>query len=193
MLSHSRIALNTTASLDKYLVPNVWTLKNVKTNLDTSLWSERTPNTRILNLIYSRETTIESLAWSKVSQWVMKQISASFCNESDESACYWSENFGREENLSPVLLPAKSWAMDEQFKLGIKVVDVVDRANRKKCVTLLRYNLGKPGSSYAQVQFSASKKEDDKFQPIVYAKSTHQQFICLKWCNDFFIRQNFYH
>ena len=42
--------------------------------------------------------------------------------------------------------------MDEQLKLSHKVVDVVDRPNRKICVTLLQYNVDKPGSSYAQVR-----------------------------------------
>ena len=48
-----------------------------------------------------------------------------------------AENFAREENLTPVLIPKMSKDMDEQLKLAHKVVDVVDRANRKFCVTLL--------------------------------------------------------
>ena len=63
-----------------------------------------------------------------------------------------AENFAREENLSPVLIPRMSKDMDEQLKLAHKVVDVVDRANRKFCLTLLRYNVDKPESSYAQVR-----------------------------------------
>ena len=39
----------------------------------------------------------------------------------------------REENLIPVLIPTMSKDMDEQLKLGHKVVDVVDRTNRKIC------------------------------------------------------------
>ena len=62
-----------------------------------------------------------------------------------------AENFAREENLTPVLIPTTSKDMDEQLKLAHKVVDVVDRANRKYCVTLLRYNVDKPESSNAQV------------------------------------------
>ena len=49
-----------------------------------------------------------------------------------------AENFAGEENLTPVLIPTKTSDMDEQLKLAHKVVDVVDRANRKICVTLLR-------------------------------------------------------
>ena len=62
-----------------------------------------------------------------------------------------AKNFAREENLSPVLIPTMSKDMDEQFKLAHKVVGVVDRAKRKICVTLLRYNVDKPESSCAQV------------------------------------------
>ena len=69
-----------------------------------------------------------------------------------------AENFAREENLTPVLIPTLSRDMDEQLKLAHKVVDVVDRTNRKVCVTLLRYNVDKPESSYAQVRLFARKK-----------------------------------
>ena len=78
-----------------------------------------------------------------------------------------AENFAREENLTPVLVPTMSKDLDEQLKLAHKVVDVVDRANTKICVTLLRYNVDKPESSYAQVQLFARKKEDEKFQQVV--------------------------
>ena len=44
-----------------------------------------------------------------------------------------AENFAREKNLIPVLIPTRSRDMDEQLKLAHKVVDVVDRANRKIC------------------------------------------------------------
>ena len=73
----------------------------------------------------------------------------------------------REENLTPVLVPTMSKDVDEQLKLAFKVVDVVERADRKICVTLLRYNVDKPESSYAQVRQLARKREDEKFQQIV--------------------------
>ena len=71
-----------------------------------------------------------------------------------------AENFAREENFSPRLIPTVSKDMDEQLKLAHKEVNVVDRANRKICVTLLRYNADKPESSFAQVQLFARKKGD---------------------------------
>ena len=48
------------------------------------------------------------------------------------------ENFARWENLTPVLIPTMSKNMDEQINMAKKIVDLVDRANRKICVTLLR-------------------------------------------------------
>ena len=69
--------------------------------------------------------------------------------------------------------------MDEQLKLAHKVVDVVDRTNRKVCVTLLRYNVAKPESSYAQVQLFARKNEDEKFQQVVCVNYKLEEFIYL--------------
>ena len=78
-----------------------------------------------------------------------------------------AENFARVENLIPVLITKTSRDMDEQLKLAHKLVDVVDRTNRKICVTLLRYNVDNPESSYAQVRLFAKKKENEKFQQAV--------------------------
>ena len=90
-----------------------------------------------------------------------------------------AENFAREENLTPVLVTTMSRDMDEQLKLAQKVVGVVDRTNRKICVTLLRYNVDKPESSYAQVRLFARKKEDEKFQQVVFVKYKLEEFIYL--------------
>ena len=79
-----------------------------------------------------------------------------------------AENVAREENLTPVLIPRMSKDMDEQLKLAHKVVDVIYRANRKIFVTPLRYKVDKTKSSYARVQLFARKKEDERFQQVVY-------------------------
>ena len=69
--------------------------------------------------------------------------------------------------------------MKGQLKMANKVVDVVDRANRKICVILLRYNVDKPESSYAQVRLFARKKEDEKFQQVVYVNYKLEEYIYL--------------
>ena len=55
----------------------------------------------------------------------------------------------------------------------------MDRANRKTCVTLLRYNVDKPESCYAQFRLFARKKHNEKFQPVVYVNYKLEEFIYL--------------
>ena len=90
-----------------------------------------------------------------------------------------AEIFAREENLSPVLIQTLSKDMDEHLKLAKKVVDVVDRTNRKPCVTLQRYSVEEIEKSYAQVRIFAKKKKDDKFQQFVYVNYKVEEFIYL--------------
>ena len=78
-----------------------------------------------------------------------------------------------------MLIPTLSKDMDEQLKLAQKVVDVVERADRKIYVTLLRYSVEKPVGSCAEMRLSARKKEDEKFQQIVYANYKFEEFIHL--------------
>ena len=88
-------------------------------------------------------------------------------------------NFGREENLSPVLILTLSEGMDEQLKLAHKLVDVVNRPYKRFFVNLLQYKVDKPESSYAQVQFLAKKKEELKLQQIVQVKFELEEFMYL--------------
>ena len=69
--------------------------------------------------------------------------------------------------------------MDEQLKVPHQVVDLLDRANRQICRTLLRYDLDKPESSHAQVRLFARKKEDEKFQKIVLMNYKLEEVIYL--------------
>ena len=72
-----------------------------------------------------------------------------------------AENFAREENLSPVLIPTVSKDRNEQLKLAHIVIEVVEQANRKICVILLRCNVEKLESSHAQVRLIEEKLEGE--------------------------------
>ena len=90
-----------------------------------------------------------------------------------------ADNFHREQNLSPVLQSTLSKDTEEQLKLVHKVIDVVDCPNRRICVTLLRYKVDNPETTYAQVRLFGRKKEEDKFQQIVYVNYRLDEFIYL--------------
>ena len=101
------------------------------------------------------------------------------------------ENLAREEDSSPELILTMSKVIDEPLKLAHKVVDVVDQANRKICAILLRYNVDKPDSSYAQVRIFARKEEDENFQLNVYVNHILQEFFHLLGVINFVYDKDF--
>ena len=90
-----------------------------------------------------------------------------------------ADNCLREQNLSPVLQFTLSEDMEEQLKLVHKVIDVVDRPNRRICVTLLRYKVENPETFYAQVRLFGRKKEEEKFQQILYVNYRLDELLYL--------------
>ena len=81
--------------------------------------------------------------------------------------------------MSPVLQSTLCKDMEEQLKLVNKVIDVVDCPNRKICVTLLRYKVDNPDTSYVQVRLFGRKTEEEKFQQIVYVNYRVDEFLYL--------------
>ena len=67
--------------------------------------------------------------------------------------------------------------MEEQLKIPHKVVKVVDRPHRKTCVTMLRYNVEKPETSYVQVGLSGRRRDEEKCNQIVYVNYQLDEFI----------------
>ena len=90
-----------------------------------------------------------------------------------------ADNFLREQNLSPLLQSTLSKDMEEQLKLVHGVIDIVDCPKRRICVTVLRYRADNPDSSYAQVRLFGRKKEEEKFQQIVYVNYKLDEFAYL--------------
>ena len=69
--------------------------------------------------------------------------------------------------------------MEEQLKFTHKVVEVVDRPHRKICVTMLRYKVEKPETSYVQVRLFGRRKDEEKINQIVYVNNKLEEFIYL--------------
>ena len=88
-------------------------------------------------------------------------------------------DFSKVENLPPVRVKLLTKNMEEQLKLTNKVVEVVDRPHRKIFLTMLRYNMEKLETSYVQLRLFGKRKDEEKFNQIVYVKYKHVQFFYL--------------
>ena len=170
------MAYNTTAYLDKLACADYVDFCNCQDRFGRFSWSKNDSNYLDVKLKVFRKDD-KSSVWSKI----LEKGEADFNHfmRLRNQLVNAAENFAREENLTPVPIPTMSRNMDEQLKLAHKVVDVVDRTNGKICVTLLRYNVDNPESSYAQVRLFARKKEDEKFQQVVSVKYKLEEFIYL--------------
>ena len=173
ILSRSPMAYNTTASLDNLTCTDYVDFGKCQERFGQFCWSKNDSNYLDVQLkVFKKDDNkefrlVRNLTAGEADFNQLMQLRNQLVNAAD--------NFAREENLTPVLIPTMSRNMNEQLKLSHKVVDVVDRANWKICVTLLRYNVDKPESFYAQVRLFARKREDEKFQQVVYVKYKLEQ------------------
>ena len=114
----------------------MWTLANVKTDLDNFFWSKIDSNNLDKKLdVFKKE---DNEKFRLVQNLTIGEAYFNHFMRLRNQLVNSAENFAREENLTPVLIPMMPKDLDEQLKLTPKSVDVVDRANKKICVTLLR-------------------------------------------------------
>ena len=177
ILSRSPMAYNTTASLDKLTCTDYVDFVKIQDRFGQISGSKNDSNYLDVKLKvlkkddYKKFRLVQNLTIGEAVFNQFMRLTNQLVNE--------AENFAIEENLTPVLILTMSKAMDEQLKLAHEVVDVVDRANRKICVTLLRHNVDKPERSYAQVRQFARKKEAEKFQQVVYVSYKIEEFVSI--------------
>ena len=171
------MAYNTTASLDKLTCTDYVDFGKCQDRLGRFSWSKNDSN--YLDVKLKAFGKDEKKEFRLVQNLTMGEADFNQFMQLRYQLVNAAENFAREGNLTAVLIPTMSRDMGEQLKLVHKVVDLVDRLNRKICVTLQRYNVEKPESSYAQVRIFARKKEDEKFQQFVYVKYKLEEFIYL--------------
>ena len=153
ILSRSPMADKTSASLDKLTFTDYVDFGKCQDRFGRSSWSKNDSNYLDVKLKVFRKG--DKKEFQLVQNLTMGEADFNQFMRLRNQLVNAAENFAREENLTPVLIPTMSRDIDEQLKLAHKVVDVVDRINRKICVTLLRYNVDKPESSYAQIRFFA--------------------------------------
>ena len=175
-LSRSPMAYNTTASLDKLTRTDYVDFGKYQDRFGQLRWSKSDSNYLDVKLKVFEED--ESKEFKLVQNLTMADAGFNQFTRLRNQLVNAAENYAREKTLTTVLIPTMSKDLVAQFKPAHKVVDVVDWANRKICVTLLWYNVDKSESSYAQFQLFARKKPDEKFQQIVFVNYKLQEFIC---------------
>ena len=152
----------------------MWNLANVKTELDTFLGPKFDSMFLVVKLNVFKEN--DNKEFRLVQNLTLGEADFNQFMRLRNQLVIAAENFAGEENWTPLLLPTMSKDMEEQLKLSDKVVDIVDRANRKICVTLLRYNGDKLECSYAQIRLFARKNDDEKFQQVVFVNYKLETF-----------------
>ena len=179
ILSRSPMTYNTTASLDKLTCTEYVDFGKCQDRFGQFSWSKNDSNYLDIKLkVFKRE--------DKNSEFQLRQNLSlgeadfnQFIRQRNQLVVA-ADNFLREQNLSPVFQSTLSKNMEEQLKLVHKVIDIVDRPNRRICVTLLRYKVDNPETSYAQVRLFGRKREEEKFQQTVYVNYKLDEFIYLR-------------
>ena len=142
ILSRSHMAYNTTASLDKLTCTDYADVGNCQDKFGRFYWSKNHSNYLDVKLkIFQKNDNKE---FRLAQNLTMGEANFNQFMRLRNQLVNAAENVATEDNLTPVLIPTMSRDMDEQLKLAHKVIDVVDRANRKICMTLLRYNMDNP-------------------------------------------------
>ena len=143
------MAYNTTASLDKLTCADDVNFGKCQDRLGRFSWSKKDSNYLDVKLkVFKKD---DNKKFRLVQNLTMGEADFNQFMRFRNQLVSAAEKILREENLTPVLIPTMSRDVDEQLKLAHKVVDVVDRTNRKICVTLLQYTVDNPESFYAHV------------------------------------------
>ena len=85
--------------------------------------------------------------------------------------------FSTDETLEEVVTSPLSKDLDEQLKDVQKAITIVDRPKRKIFVTLKKYCMDKPESTYVQLRLFTRNSEHDKFQQLVFVNYKYDEFL----------------
>ena len=123
------MAYNTTASLDNLTCTDYVDFGNCKDRLGQFSWSKNESNhLDVRHKVFKKGDNnelrlVENLTTGEANFNQFMRLTNQLVNAAG--------SFAREESLTAVLVPTMSKDVDKQLKLAHKVVDVVDRANRK--------------------------------------------------------------
>ena len=169
---------NTTATLDRLFCTDYVNFDKCQERFGHFSWTKNDSNYLNIKLkVFTRE--------GKKAEFRLRQNFT--LGEADFNQVIWqknqlvvaADNLLREQSLSPVLQSTLSKDMEEQLKLVYKVIEVVDRPNRRICVTLLWYKADNPESFYAQVRLFGRKMQEEEFQQVANVNYKLDEFVYL--------------
>ena len=170
------MAYNTTASLDKLTCTDYVDFGKSSDRFGRFSWTKNDSNYFDLKLkVFKRDD--KKAEFRLTQNFSIREADFNQYNRQRNQLVVAADNFLREQNLPPVLQSTLSKDMEEQLKVVHKVIDVVDRQNRRICVRLLRYKVDNPETCYAHVRLFGRKKEEEKFQQTVYVNYRLDEFI----------------
>ena len=138
ILSRPPMAYNTTASLDKLTCTDYVDFGKSSDRFGQFSWTKNDSNYLDIKLkVFKREIKNEEFQLRQ--NFSMGEGGFNQFIRQRNQLVVATDNYLREQNLSPVLQPTLSKDIEEQLKLVHKVIDVVDCPNKRICVTLLRY------------------------------------------------------
>ena len=172
------MAYNTTASLDKLTCTDYVDFGNSQDRFGRFSWSKTDSNYLHIKIkVFKKEDKNAKLRLRQ--NLSMGEADFNQFIPQRNQLVVAADNFLREQNLLPVLQSTLSKDMEEQLKLVHKVIDLLDRPNRGTCVTLQRYKLDNPETSYAEVRLFGRQKEEEKIQQIVYVNYKLDELVYL--------------
>ena len=159
------MAWNSAATLKKLACTNYVDLGKCQERFGRSSWSKNDSNYLDIKLKVSKREDKNTEFRPRQNLSTGEADFSQFIRQRNQLAVA-ADNFLREQTLSSVLQSTLSKDMEEQLKLVHKVIDNVDRPNRRICVTLLRYKADNPETSYPQVRLFGRKNEEEKFNKL---------------------------
>ena len=171
------MAYNTTATLDKLACTNYVDFGKCQDRFGRITWSKNSFDYLDVKLIVFKKD--ENKEFRLAQNLTMGETDINQFIRLRSQLVVAVGDFSKEENLPPEQVKLLAKDMEEQLKLTHKVVEVVDRPHRKICVTMLRYNVEKPETSYVQVRLFGRRKGEEKLKQIVYVYNELDEFIYL--------------
>ena len=136
ILSRSPMAYNTTETLDKLTCSDYVDFGKCSDRFGRLSWSKKDSNYLDIKLkVFKRED--KNVEFRLRQNLSMGEADSNQFIGQRYQLVVAADNFLREQNLSPVLQSTLSQDMEEQLELVHKVIDIVDRSNRRICLTLL--------------------------------------------------------